>query len=120
VLLRNEGVLAVVIAKEATFSLGLDPALKLGTGMRTDVSHALIKLSHNSRPFLRGRGSCESGVLLGFDIVDEGKAEFRFDIVFECVYPWLWARTGRRERRWQIRLAFARGKGERSRWGLVE
>jgi len=115
----DEGILAVVIAKQAAFELGLDPALKLGTSMRTDISHALVILSHDSRPFLRGRRSCECGVLLGFDIVDRGKAEFRFDIVFECVYPRLWARTGGRERR----LASARGKGdlvERSRWGLVE
>lgn len=120
VLLSDEGILAVVIGKQAAFELGLDPALKLGTSLRTDISHALVILSHDSRPFLRGRGCCECGVLLGFDIVDEGKAEFRLDIVFECVYPWLGARTVRGERRWQIRLAFARGKGERCRWGLVK
>ena len=119
-LLCDEGVLAVVIARQAAFELGLDPALKLGTSMRTDISHALVILSHDSRPLLRGRGPCECGVLLGFDIVDEGKAEFSFDVVFECVYPWLWARTARGERRWQIRLASARGKGERCRWGLME
>jgi hypothetical protein len=102
VLLRNEGVLSAVIPKEAPFELGLDPALKLGTSLRTDVSHALVIFSHDSRPFLCGRGSCEGGVLLGLDVVDQGKTEFSLDVVFEGIHPWLWARTGRRERDWEV------------------
>jgi len=100
VLLCDEGVLALVIALQAAFTLGLDPALKLGACLRTYVSHALVILSQDSRPFLCRRGSSECGVLLGLDIVNEGKAEFCFDIILECIYPWFWARTGGGEGCW--------------------
>jgi len=119
-LLCDEGILPLIIAHQTTFSLGLDPALKLGACLRTYVSHALVILSHDSRPFLRGRGSLECGVLRGLDIVDEGEAEFGFDVVFERVYPWFRGGTGCGERWWQSRLTFARGKGERGCWGLVK
>ena len=99
-LLSDEGVLALVIGLQAAFSFGLDPALKLGSCLCTYVSHVFVILSQDSRPFLRGRGSSECGVLLGLDIVDEGKAEFCLDIILECIYPWFWARTGHGEGRW--------------------
>jgi hypothetical protein len=42
VLLCDKGILAVVTSLQAALSLGLDPALKLGSCLRTYVSHALV------------------------------------------------------------------------------
>jgi hypothetical protein len=42
VLLCDKGILAVVVSLQATFSFGLDPALKLGACLRTYISHALV------------------------------------------------------------------------------
>ena len=91
VLLRNEGVLALKISKEAAFTLGFDPALELCAGLRTDVGHALVIIALDSHPLLRRSRRGKRSVLYCLHIVDEGKVEFGLDVFLECIDPWLWS-----------------------------
>jgi hypothetical protein len=119
VLLCDEGILAVVVSLQTALTFGLDPALKLCACLRTYVSHACIIFPLDSRPLFHGGGSCEYGVLLGLEVVDEGKVELCLDVVLEGIDPWLWAGTSRGDGLWHGRLILARGKGE-SRRGLAK
>jgi hypothetical protein len=119
VLLGDERILAIEIYEQPAFSLGLDPALELGAGLGTYVSHALVILTLDSRPFLRSSRSSERGVFLRLHIVDEEEAEFGLDVIFECIDPWLWAGTRHGNGLWES-LMVARGNGQRSCWGWVK
>lgn len=118
----NDGVLAVKISKEAALTLGLDPALELGTCQRTDVGHAFVILPLNSHLFLRRSRRGKRSVLYGLHIVDEGKIEFGLDVLLECIDPQLWAmaRYNSRDglRRW--RLGVARGNRLWDRWEVMK
>jgi hypothetical protein len=116
-LLCDERILAIKIAKQTTFAFSLDPALKLDAGLGPYVSHALVILALDGRPFFRCSRSSERSILRRLDIVDEGKIELGFDVIFECIHPWFWTECG--NGLWQI-LMGACGNGQRRFWGWVK